>query len=448
MNEPAEHSNDTVKEMAAKHREQLKKITPPLNDMITKLLQAHTDIVDVKKKVLNQQETVDKDIDQFFDNVIHKIEEQRQQLKQELHSKMSGVVQLQLLEVENVQVHLNDLARELDEFCDDDILLKEKDLVACFNEVTRKYNELKLESVKPDLYFIPSDPNQFPQFGHLGESPVAKRNYSTIPKPHKLIDINGQMGEVQGIAFSHNHHWAVTDFKNNCVYIFDEQDQLVKQITSCGRDAGEFINPFGLAFDDNNFLYMVNSDNGKVQKFDFTGQFILQFGEKIDPLGIAVNRNKVYLTDRKNRCIMVYQTDGIFCFSFGSGGSEPGQFSNPCGIAITSDDTLLVVDIENVCIQVFQLDGTFIQMFGTEGSEKGQLGWPAFLAIDHTGNILVTEYCNSRVSVFDKNYNYIYSFGSEGSGINQFDQPHGIAVAPNGKIYICDYGNKRVVVYK
>jgi len=41
MNEHVKHSHGAIKKMAAKHREQLKKTTATLNDMITKLSQAH-----------------------------------------------------------------------------------------------------------------------------------------------------------------------------------------------------------------------------------------------------------------------------------------------------------------------------------------------------------------------------------------------------------------------
>ena len=111
--------------MAAKYREQLKKTTAPLNDMITKLSQAHDNITDIKERVLQQHKIVDKDIDQFFDNVIQKVEQQRQQLKQELHNKVSGKVKLltsQLEEVESVKAHVmsvNELASKVEESCDE-----------------------------------------------------------------------------------------------------------------------------------------------------------------------------------------------------------------------------------------------------------------------------------------------------------------------------------------
>jgi len=69
------------------------------------------------------------------------------------------------------------------------------------------------------------------------------RDYSKLIRLQKLINDGGKMGEVHGIAFSHDHHWAVTDNSNNCVYIFNEQDQLVRKFGSHGNGAGQFNGP-------------------------------------------------------------------------------------------------------------------------------------------------------------------------------------------------------------
>ena len=125
------------------------------------------------------------------------------------------------------------------------------------------------------------------------------------------------MGEVHEVAFSHNHHWAVTDTTNHCVYIFNEQDQLVRKFGSHGEGPGQFNGPRGIAFDEDKFLYVADDYHHKIHKFDLTGQRILQFGEYgssdkqlSGPFGVTVHHNKVYIADRSNHRISVYQTDG------------------------------------------------------------------------------------------------------------------------------------------
>ncbi|XP_065920275.1 tripartite motif-containing protein 2-like [Dysidea avara] len=284
---------------------------------------------------------------------------------------------------------------------------------------------------------------------------VVSRDYNKLRKSTKAINDDGRMGKPRGVAFSHNHHWAVTDTTNHCVYIFNEQDQLVRKFGSHGNNKGQFEDPYGLCFDSYDNLYVADVGNNRVQKFNFFGEHYIDLGwqgegsdrKLSSPHGIAINQNTVYVADSSNCCISVYQAnDGAYCFSFGSQGDGPGQFKIPWDVAITPDSTLVVAD-ERGCIQAFHLDGTFIHKFGTPGYAKGQLNFPSSLAVDANGYILVTDYHNDRVLVFDKSYSYVTSFGSKGSGNHHFSVPHGIAVSPNGTVYIGDHENKRITIY-
>ena len=293
---------------------------------------------------------------------------------------------------------------------------------------------------------------------NIKESPlffVVARDYSKVVKSSKIINEKGAMGWPWGVAFSNNNHWAVADYSNDCIYLFNEQDQLVRKFSSCEASCKAQSYPHGVSFDNKNFLYVVDGGNHRVQKFDFNGEFVMQFGgegasggQLRRPVGIAIHHDKVYIADRDNHRISVYLTDGTYCFSFGSEGNGPRQFKYPWDIAISPDNTLLVVDSWGHCIQSFHLDGTFIHKFGTQGSSKGEMDSPSSLTVDPNGFILVTECNNNRVSLFDKNYNFVHSFGSKGTRNNQFNGPCGIAINPNGSVYISDTGNKRLVVYQ
>ena len=61
------HHHDSVKQMASKHRNELKKITDPVEGMIKKLSEAHDNIEKMKKKIKRQGEEVDKKIDRYYD---------------------------------------------------------------------------------------------------------------------------------------------------------------------------------------------------------------------------------------------------------------------------------------------------------------------------------------------------------------------------------------------
>ena len=106
--------------------------------------------------------------------------------------------------------------------------------------------------------------------------------------------------------------------------MFDSQDKLIKRFGGQGSKNGQFEYPCDVAFDDNNDLYVTDSHNHRVQKFDTHGNYLLQFGGKgvnkgklKYPIGIATHNDKVYVADRQNNRISVFQDNGKFCTVIG-----------------------------------------------------------------------------------------------------------------------------------
>ncbi|XP_065890556.1 E3 ubiquitin-protein ligase TRIM71-like [Dysidea avara] len=278
---------------------------------------------------------------------------------------------------------------------------------------------------------------------------VIHKSYTAVDQPSKVINNNGQMGQPWGIAFGRDGMWAVADCNKHCIYVFDSEDQLMRQFGCNGKHPGQFSCPIGVAFDSNNYLYVADNGNHRVQMIDVNGNYLLQFGVKgkADGLfgsiyGITVYNDRVYVADNGNHCIPVFKTNGEFCLTIGL-----GQVGGPHDVAISSSNHLLVVDYSHSCVYTFTLDGGYVGKFSTKGTARGELDRPYGLTADINGFILVTDSCNHRVSIFDQNGTSIHCFGSEGEQKGQFNHPNGIAISPNGGIYICDSGNARVQIF-
>ena len=154
---------------------------------------------------------------------------------------------------------------------------------------------------------------------------------------------------------------------------------------------------------------MVDGDNKRVQKFDVNGKYMLQFGhcgsgsgQLYDPIGIVVHNDKVFVAEGSNHRVSVFHFNAQFSHIIGS-----GQLSNPWGVAVTSNDQLLVADF-NSGIFRFTLDGTYADKFG-DG-----LSWANALTTDIHGFILVGEQRSHCVSDFDKDGVFVHRFGSYG----------------------------------
>ncbi len=138
---------------------------------------------------------------------------------------------------------------------------------------------------------------------------------------------------------------AVADFKRDRVYIMNRSGEILSRFGVSGNDEAAFHGPEGLCFNNRGELYVVDSGNSRVQKFDDTGKFILQFGKKGEyegelsrPTDVAVYRDKVYVTDTGNKRVACFDDSGNFIENITVDGVE-----SPRGI-VKSGDALIVSD--------------------------------------------------------------------------------------------------------
>ncbi|WP_414624282.1 scytonemin biosynthesis PEP-CTERM protein ScyF [Calothrix sp. CCY 0018] len=167
---------------------------------------------------------------------------------------------------------------------------------------------------------------------------------------------------------------------------------------------------------------------------------------KFDPIS-----GNLYVADVFNSEIDVYNPqNGEFVTSFGSfSGQGPGDiFFGPGGIDFDKEGNLHVTDFSADEVKVYGRDGSLVKTYGSLGTEPGQFDGPAGLAISqNTGNIYINDQFNNRIQVLDSEENFLYAFGTEGTEPGQFNEPIGIDVDEFDNIYVADSQNNRVQVF-
>ncbi len=88
-------------------------------------------------------------------------------------------------------------------------------------------------------------------------------------------------------------------------------------------------------------------------------------GELNSPSGIAVDpQGFVYVADTGNNRIQKFNANGRLNKSIGSFGDGPGQFDSPHGIAVDPHGVIYVADMNNHRLQKFGANGTYITQWG------------------------------------------------------------------------------------
>ncbi|VDL82060.1 unnamed protein product [Nippostrongylus brasiliensis] len=139
--------------------------------------------------------------------------------------------------------------------------------------------------------------------------------------------------------------------------------------------------------------------------------------------------------------------DGNYLNSFGGHGQSNGKFNNPWGVAVDELGTIYVADKDNHRVQMFDKNGLFVGKFGSNGHGPGQLHNPLFIAVNNANHqVYVSDSSNHRICVYDVQGAFLFSFGTEGFHGGQFKFPRGVAVDPQGNILVADSGNNRIQV--
>ena len=92
------------------------------------------------------------------------------------------------------------------------------------------------------------------------------------------------------------------------------------------------------------------------------------------PTDIAIhpiNRDLFISDGYGNSRIHKFDSYGRHILSWGSPGTEPGEFSLPHNITILGNDKVAVCDRENFRVQIFSLDGEYIKQINLEKYDKG-----------------------------------------------------------------------------
>lgn len=135
----------------------------------------------------------------------------------------------------------------------------------------------------------------------------------------------------------------------------------------------------------------------------------------------------------------------LYNSQFGSKGSGNNQFDYPTGICVANSQ-LFIVDKQNHRVNIYDLSGNFVSSFGTFGTGNDNFSFPEFIIADDT-HIFITDSANHRIKKHDFTGAYVDEFGTRGSGNDQFEYPMALTIYDN-KLYIVDKQNNRVKIHQ
>ncbi len=276
---------------------------------------------------------------------------------------------------------------------------------------------------------------------------------------------DGQFTGASALTIDSAGDVYVVDGKNSGLDAYNRVQKFTSAgafITSFGNKGSEPDGFYGegVAAATPSNIYVVDTYNKRIQQYTSTvppttyahaatlagggsGDGLLE-----SPLGAAVDPGgNLYIADRGNERIQMFDPSGSFITKWGEEGSGPGQMNWPSDVSVAPDGSVYVTDTTNHRVQRWTSEGAFISQWGSAGSGDGQFVNPSAVATDSVGNVYVADADNDRIQKFTAAGAFITKFGSFGAGAGQLDYPTDVAVNASGTIYVLDSGNNRVQTF-
>jgi uncharacterized protein (TIGR03663 family) len=306
----------------------------------------------------------------------------------------------------------------------------------------------------------------------------ARDLYDEQTRALNTVAVWGGQGVGEGL-FSYPRNVAIAP--DGSVYVADSGNHRIQKFTAKGEfvtmwghvckmyegqegcqepdGAGGFMEPWDVEVDVDGFVYVADTWNHRIQKFDADGNFVTSWGwhgvnesaigapnQFWGPRDIAIDADGlIYVSDTGNKRIQVFTPDGQFVDQWGGKGTLDGEFDEPVGIAISADGQAYVADTWNQRIQVFDTEHFFLRKWEIHTWLGQSLENKPYLAVDAWNRVYATDPEGYRILVFDEDGSFVASIGQYGSDNQSFMLPTGIAVDPMGYIWVADPVTHRVL---
>ena len=437
------HEYDLVNDTYDKHRQAIESSLEPVREQIVVVTEAIATLTQREEEITHQGETVKEEIHFMIKQIIDHLLQSERKLTEDVDLALRHKLSMLSQQKRNAETTLGKLTDCFD-FVEQGLKVgtPQQVLFAKSQMINRTNNVIK--SFKPESF-----------------QPVEQADIKLV-KGKRIENVHKNIGKVMSTR-NVDHHLALTGKEStsstniqgsplNIPVSLSPKMRCnpVKSITGLNR------NPYGIDVTDDGLMIVGEWNGHRINVLDREGRKINSFGSVGSergqfkcPCGIAVTpKGTILVGDMCNNRIQELTLEGECIACVGEYGNGPLQFKSPRGITINkTTGQVFVADEQNHRIQVLNPDLTFCRTFGSNGSGQGQFSNPYDVTLDSRGFVYVTDYSNHRIQKFTAEGRFVDMFGTVGSNPGQFASPLGITVDDNDVLYITEYNNHRISIF-
>ena len=251
-----------------------------------------------------------------------------------------------------------------------------------------------------------------------------------------------RLNGARGLAVDHRGGLVIADTGNHRVLILSAEGAVEREFGGYGWEEGRFDTPTDLAVHAGFYIYVLDSGNRRVQRFEIDGDYVdTVVGEDaVDaPVALDVGRSgEIMLLDADSQSVLVFSQFGEEMPSVGRFGAGEGGLAQPVDVAVGPRGEIAVADPGRASVEVFDEFGTHVFSLGAPDS----LGAVA-VVFDARSNVLVADATHGRIVAFSPTGLLTALLDGDSEGAPFF--PADLAMTPDGRLLVLDGTAGRVL---
>jgi DNA-binding beta-propeller fold protein YncE len=268
-----------------------------------------------------------------------------------------------------------------------------------------------------------------------GEEPIPQLNYEAVPDFFQL-PAGEHFVEMAGVAVNSKGHVYVFHRGKHPLMEFDANGKYLRSIAD-----DLFLTAHTVRVDAEDNIWTTDVGAHMVLKLSPDGRVLLSLGRMRMPGDDVLHFNQptdvafdhegnIYVADGEgNSRVLKFNKYGNVLLGWGMKGSGPGQFDLPHSIAIDGD-LVYVGDRENARIQIFDLDGHYLR--------EWKVGHPFGLFITPDHFIYMSDAIAGRILKINRDGKPVGVLGGPPADKGRHFDPHSLAVDKDNSIFTAE----------
>jgi DNA-binding beta-propeller fold protein YncE len=203
----------------------------------------------------------------------------------------------------------------------------------------------------------------------------------------------------EAIGVDHRGDLVIANTGNHRIMVVTSQGRLVREFGGFGWEPDQFDSPSDLSIVPGFFIYVLDTNNRRIQRFDVNGNFI-DLGRletwSGSPVGVEVRRTgEILIVDADYQTVLTITQFAELLEPVGEFGLGTGGLAEPRDVASGRSREIAVADASRATVEVFDEFGTHLYAV----SEADTLATEEVL-YDRHGNLLVADVRHGRILAY------------------------------------------------